>query len=691
MSTSRQRKRIRDGRIILLLDLDCFYAQCETIRLGLDHSVPLCLLQWNSALAVNYPARAFGIKRGDGIDEIGKKSKGQCVALHLPVISVDDIAKSSTNDEQSAQAEVGAAAEAETEAAQGSTDITSNDGGDSSADLVQSYNAVYNLPQHVRSELFQNERNVMRYPHEGKASLERYRLASARIFSIITEALLANIGKNNFVLERASIDEIFLDVTEHCYDPERPAWGTNLEELTETAHAYTVLYGSTEKNVASISGKSEDVDEEAVALRRGCIVARGVRKAVHDALSFTLSAGISINKTVAKLGASYGKPDGQAVVYPRSIPQLMNETPIRKVRNMGGKVGRQVKALMPDDEDKMGSIARLLSLPELSHKLGRETAKRVFDVARGIDNEPVLETKGALTKSITAFKSFGATYLDGLDKWTTLLASDIVARVELDSKRNGRHPRSCNIQYTYSDGGGGGGGRSDRISRSARIAFPKASDRRQRLEQLIAKVKETLAKKDTFPVYRLGLSAIDFEAQSSTGAIDAFFSKQVASPNTGRQQEAQVNDEKDSSTAPVSPPAATAATASHSLTSSSSVQDMANNDHDVPSCYDPDLEYARKLQASYDKEEAMLSTLLDRSSKHHFGSTGSGGSGRQRSNKKSGQSFFGGNNGTTTTRNSISKRRGGGGGSSSSTTSSSGGQNKGSNKKGKIDSFFIKK
>ena len=32
-------------RVVLLLDMDCFYAQCETVRLGLDQSMPLALVQ----------------------------------------------------------------------------------------------------------------------------------------------------------------------------------------------------------------------------------------------------------------------------------------------------------------------------------------------------------------------------------------------------------------------------------------------------------------------------------------------------------------------------------------------------------------------------------------------------------------------------------------------------------------------
>ena len=80
-------------RVILLLDLDCFYAQCERIRLGFtDHETCcLALLQWNSCLAVSYPARAFGIKRGDGFEDVHKKSQGKCIAVHVPILEAPDI------------------------------------------------------------------------------------------------------------------------------------------------------------------------------------------------------------------------------------------------------------------------------------------------------------------------------------------------------------------------------------------------------------------------------------------------------------------------------------------------------------------------------------------------------------------------------------------------------------------------
>ena len=46
-------------RTILHLDLDCFYAQVESKRLGLSADVPLAVQQWGGLLAVNYAARGL--------------------------------------------------------------------------------------------------------------------------------------------------------------------------------------------------------------------------------------------------------------------------------------------------------------------------------------------------------------------------------------------------------------------------------------------------------------------------------------------------------------------------------------------------------------------------------------------------------------------------------------------------------
>lgn len=60
-------------RVVALCDSDAFYASCEQLRLGLDPSVPLVVLQWDSLIAVNYPARKYGISRMDKVKEALKR------------------------------------------------------------------------------------------------------------------------------------------------------------------------------------------------------------------------------------------------------------------------------------------------------------------------------------------------------------------------------------------------------------------------------------------------------------------------------------------------------------------------------------------------------------------------------------------------------------------------------------------
>lgn len=63
-------------RVIIHLDLDCFYAQVEQRRLKIPDGQPVAVQQWGSLLAVNYDARKFGVERGERM---------RCAALCVPV------------------------------------------------------------------------------------------------------------------------------------------------------------------------------------------------------------------------------------------------------------------------------------------------------------------------------------------------------------------------------------------------------------------------------------------------------------------------------------------------------------------------------------------------------------------------------------------------------------------------------
>lgn len=60
------------SRIFCCIDMDAYYAQAESRRLGFSDSVPLAVQQWTNLIAVNYEARKFGISRFTNADEAKK-------------------------------------------------------------------------------------------------------------------------------------------------------------------------------------------------------------------------------------------------------------------------------------------------------------------------------------------------------------------------------------------------------------------------------------------------------------------------------------------------------------------------------------------------------------------------------------------------------------------------------------------
>jgi DNA polymerase eta len=121
---------------------------------------------------------------------------------------------------------------------------------------------------------------------------------------------------------------LFIDVTEFCNNPDFDEDNESGEDSKFTENQFrstcqkNALESLTETNICDESNlHPNDINAEK-ALVLGCHVARIVRRAVFEELRFTLSAGISTSKLVAKLGATYGKPNGQAVVFPGAMTKV---------------------------------------------------------------------------------------------------------------------------------------------------------------------------------------------------------------------------------------------------------------------------------------------------------------------------------------------------------------------------------
>ncbi|KAK0612298.1 hypothetical protein B0T17DRAFT_593348 [Bombardia bombarda] len=377
-------------RVIAHVDLDCFYAQAEMVRLRIPEDQPLAVQQWQGLIAVNYPARQFGIGRHCNVIE-AKKLCPKLIHQHV---------------------------------------ATWREGDDKWA---YHPDAAANMAT-------------------DKVSLDPYRLESRKILALIKDHLPSQLQK----VEKAGIDEVFLDLSAHVHDillqkfPELaspPPYDDPTEHLPMPSISALDWQADALVDLDEEDAEFSDPDWDDVAILIGSEIVRGVRAAIRDKLGYTCSAGIANNKMLSKLGSAYRKPNQQTVVRNRAIQHFLASFKFTKIRNLGGKLGEQISQTFNTD-----AVKDLLSVPveQLKLKLGDDTGVWVYNTIRGVDATEV--NPRTRIKSMLSAKSFRPSIntFDQALKWLRIFAADIFSRlVEEGVLENRRRPKTINLHHRH--------------------------------------------------------------------------------------------------------------------------------------------------------------------------------------------------------------------------------------------------
>jgi DNA polymerase IV len=113
-------------------------------------------------------------------------------------------------------------------------------------------------------------------------------------------------------------------------------------------------------------------------------LARVIRGTIFRKTKLTSSAGIGPNKLIAKIASEINKPDGQFEVTPEQVPEFMEKLPVRKIWGIGEKTERKLEEL---GVKTCGQLQRF-SRPELVDLFGK-FGLDLYDLCRGIDHRPV--------------------------------------------------------------------------------------------------------------------------------------------------------------------------------------------------------------------------------------------------------------------------------------------------------------
>ncbi len=142
-----------------------------------------------------------------------------------------------------------------------------------------------------------------------------------------------------------------------------------------------------------------DVTENKKGLPSATLLAQDIRQRIYDEVGLTASAGISINKFIAKVASDYNKPNGQKTVNPEDVLQFLEDLDIRKFYG----VGKVTAEKMYQKGIFTGKDLKAKSLEYLDENFGK-SGRYYFHVVRGIHNSEVKPNR--IRKSLAAERTF---------------------------------------------------------------------------------------------------------------------------------------------------------------------------------------------------------------------------------------------------------------------------------------------
>ncbi|MDB5134462.1 MAG: dinB [Mucilaginibacter sp.] len=185
-----------------------------------------------------------------------------------------------------------------------------------------------------------------------------------------------------------------------------------------------------------------DVTEDKQNIGSAIEIAKQIKQAIKDELQLSASAGISINKFVAKIASDINKPDGLTFIGPSTIESFMEKLAVEKFFGVGKVTANKMK--------KMGlhTGADLKRLPEneMVKHFGK-AGRFYYLIARGIDDREVQPNRE--TKSIGAEDTFAydLTEIDEMNAELDKISQTVANRLQHYQLKG----RTITLKIKYSD------------------------------------------------------------------------------------------------------------------------------------------------------------------------------------------------------------------------------------------------
>jgi len=185
-----------------------------------------------------------------------------------------------------------------------------------------------------------------------------------------------------------------------------------------------------------------DVTENKKGNPSASLIANEIRQRIFDEVGLTASAGISINKFVAKIASDYNKPNGQKTVNPEEILEFLEQLDIRKFYG----IGKVTAEKMYQKGIFTGKDLKTKSAEYLEEHFGK-SGKSYYHIVRGVHNSEVKPHR--IRKSLAAERTFN----DNLTSEVFMLEKleHITEEVSKRLKKSNVAGKTITLKIKYSD------------------------------------------------------------------------------------------------------------------------------------------------------------------------------------------------------------------------------------------------
>lgn len=185
-----------------------------------------------------------------------------------------------------------------------------------------------------------------------------------------------------------------------------------------------------------------DVTQNKKGMRSAMDIARAIKRDIRRETQLTASAGVSINKFLAKIASDLNKPDGLCLIAPDQAQSFVEQLPIEQFYGIGKVTHRKMNEL----GIRTGSDLKACTLAFLVQHFGK-AGQSYYQMARAVDDRPVNPNR--IRKSVGAEMSYFPDLERVEDLETSLKA--IAQRVQERLDRQQAEGYTLTLKIKYAD------------------------------------------------------------------------------------------------------------------------------------------------------------------------------------------------------------------------------------------------